>query len=299
MQLLLKFSKGLVKLALIFVIFWSVLQYTVLQVTIVNVGNYNDSNHNNNTVSLETNLDVINVLIWSKDDKDFESLRTGQEAFIKSKCDNINCYVTSDRHFLGEDYSLFDAVLINAKDVNDLPKKRSPHQKYVFATRDLEDNRNPPLCDQVFDNYFNLTFTPQLDSDVVWSYFPIVIKYEETINLVIDAEVAEQKNKNELSNHNFNKLYSAIYIRSNCSFQDNTSPIAAIIKEIKRFYIDVKIVCAEDCPKIKDCDEDLHQYYFYFIVEDKTNLRRLVSETLVAIHHNTIPVILSPTDYST
>lgn len=293
-QICCKILKPVFKVILTFAIFWAIFQYSILRVTIVVRRVCDHLNHTiPPTVSLVNNLDVVNILIWSHHDQDFDSLQTGQDSFIKSKCENINCYVTRDRNMLGDDYSLFDAVLISAKDAVDLPGRRSPHQKYVFATRDLDVHR--PVCEKVFENYFNLTFTPKRDSDAVWSYFPIVTGYKVAANADGKSKLFPLNAKSV--KRNGSRVYAAIYIDDNCQ-QAPGAIIQNVQSELKRFYLDLKVVCAEDCFKTTDCTEELSKYYFQLVLEEPENPRRMVSRTLEAIHHSTVPVIIGPTDYS-
>ena len=62
-----------------------------------------------------------------------------------------------------------DAVLIHGLRLNmtDLPKKRLPHQRYVFVIRESPQSR-PPL--KALDGLFNLTMTYSRHSDVLLTY---------------------------------------------------------------------------------------------------------------------------------
>lgn len=71
------------------------------------------------------------------------------------------------------DLTDFDAVLFHGNELElwDLPRRRSPRQWYVFVN--LESPVNRPLIDYFFEDYFNLTMTYRLDSDIVWTYATI------------------------------------------------------------------------------------------------------------------------------
>ena len=84
-----------------------------------------------------------------------------------SSCLDGNCMGTADRSLLMK----ADAVLIHGLRLNmkDLPKKRLPHQRYVFVIRESPQSMSRlPLKD--LDGLFNLTMTYSRHSDVLLTY---------------------------------------------------------------------------------------------------------------------------------
>lgn len=101
--------------------------------------------------------DLRHILLWTKiPGLDHE----GQHTFMKRHCEELNCYLTTNKSLLG-DIRLFDAIVFYVEDVAkssaNLPKVRSLTQKYIFAANDSADNY--PVCDPVYDNFFNWTWT--------------------------------------------------------------------------------------------------------------------------------------------
>lgn len=133
--------------------------------------------------------DMKHILSWTK----IHNLKDeGQKYFIDHKCKFTNCYLTSDKNFLG-DLRYFDLVLFNLQDVSleteRLPELRSSSQKYMFVANDSSDNY--PVCNPVYDDFFNWT----------WSY-----RYVKTLsysNLFEIYPALEDSAYIEGSKHNF------------------------------------------------------------------------------------------------
>ena len=91
-------------------------------------------------------------------------LRLGADSF--SECASSNCHGTGDRDLL----SRADAVLFHGRLVrlDDLPRRRRPHQLFVFVLRESPQSTRLPL--KRLDNFFNLTMTYSRHADVVFPY---------------------------------------------------------------------------------------------------------------------------------
>jgi hypothetical protein len=117
------------------------------------------------------------ILLWTSSNfSPFYFLGNGQKAFIRNHCPVINCYVTSNRYFFGNDITRFDAVAFNGRNMirlhpSKLPKKRSTRQKYIYFN--LESSDNYPICSERYDGFFNWTATYKLDSDIPYPYLLI------------------------------------------------------------------------------------------------------------------------------
>lgn len=101
--------------------------------------------------------DMKHILSWTK----IHNLKDeGQKYFIDHKCKFINCYLTSDKNFLG-DLRYFDLILFNLQDVSQesqrLPGLRSSSQKYMLVANDSSDNY--PVCNPIYDDFFNWTWS--------------------------------------------------------------------------------------------------------------------------------------------
>ncbi|KOB65784.1 Uncharacterized protein OBRU01_22068 [Operophtera brumata] len=120
---------------------------------------------------------MVYILQWtSPHTEPFVFMNSGVDTFVKRKCPVMNCYVTSNRNLLG-DVTNFDVLLFHGKEVvenkaKNLPKRRTHCQKYVFSS--MESSVNYPVPKIQYKDYFNMTWTYKLDSDIYFGY--IVIK---------------------------------------------------------------------------------------------------------------------------
>lgn len=99
--------------------------------------------------------DIKHILVWT----DIHGIsEEGQNHFITKNCEKINCYFTKNKSLFG-DVRYFDAIVFNLQDLHTayLPRVRGVNQKYIFVANDSADNY--PVCDPVYDDFFNWTWT--------------------------------------------------------------------------------------------------------------------------------------------
>lgn len=84
-------------------------------------------------------------------------------------CPFNKCKIFNDRAYLNvEDYN---AILFHGNELNEMPQRRNARQFYVYVNLESPANREIPQKYQ--ENYFNLTMTYRLDSDIPWTYHTI------------------------------------------------------------------------------------------------------------------------------
>ncbi|XP_047538699.1 alpha-(1,3)-fucosyltransferase C-like [Vanessa atalanta] len=196
----------------------------------------------------------------------------GQSVFIKQRCKFINCFITYDKYLLHKDHRNFDAVVFNSREIvdlspNEIDLTRSVDQKYIF--RSLQFPEDYPICNQFFDNFFNWTWTYNLDSDIPHKKKGIAWIVNKCKTKVKHQEFVRELNK-ELKLYNY-----TIDIYGTCG--DNKCPGSRII----------------NCLKIVE-----KNYFFQLIVED-TIAEDYVSEKMVkAMTRIVIPIVLGSSDYN-
>ena len=119
------------------------------------------------------------ILYWNKADtlplgrenSNF-GLGVGSDRFKSAGCPVWQCETSEDRSNLLE----YDVILFNQRTFNvlDLPKQRSPHQRYLFFSFESAAYPNPTqkenLTYAAMIDFFNWTMTYRWDSDVVHPY---------------------------------------------------------------------------------------------------------------------------------
>ena len=205
------------------------------------------------------------------------------EGYIARHCPRYNnCFATHSR-FL-QSVEKFDAVIFHGindqLDEEDLPDRRSEHQKYVFVTLESPSNRH---VEGKFDGYFNLTMSYQLDSDVVWTYEDIVDVNDENTLLVplangtkwktiyaddyTDESVEAEKRLDQLVQ---DKDKIAVWYRSNCKTRSGRENYVAQLEMWTQ--VDSFGWCSRKigCPRSQDCFKTQVEpnYFFYLSFEN-------------------------------
>lgn len=263
----------------------------------------------NSYVKKKDRVSTKYILIWFKGEKEWAILEEKSVAFKKSKCLLDNCYVSFNKGYLDNDYRNFDAIIINGKsivsdEVPKLPEKRYENQIYVFASAESADNY--PVCKEMYDHYFNLTWTYRLDSDIPWPYFLVYNMNHEAvgprINMVWETEykpVNSTVKKSLIQKDNF-----AAWFVSHCYTKSKRESLAyGIISELKKYNHTVHVVgsCTNiDCPFnfVENCVEILNRFYFYFAFENSLADDYVSEKVLRALAYNTVPVVFGGANYS-
>ncbi|XP_046960013.1 alpha-(1,3)-fucosyltransferase C-like [Vanessa cardui] len=252
------------------------------------------------------------ILQWtSPNNIPFKYLGKGQKVFIDRHCIYNNCFVTSDRYLLG-DYTKFDVIAFAGPEIvhvsrESLPDKRSPHQKFVFAS--LESPDYYPVCSDNLDNFFNWTWTYKVNSDERWGYMVVRnasnavvgpnaemhwIQWSE-MDSVCDDFKAKLKTKTK----------AAAWFVSNCNSRSGREHfVNRLNKELKKYDLNVDIYgrCGPlKCPrdKHKECVKMLEKdYYFYLSFENSFAEDYVTEKLLTSLNNNVVPIVFGAANYT-
>ncbi|KAK0094692.1 hypothetical protein PV326_010292 [Microctonus aethiopoides] len=265
------------------------------------------------TVSPQLNSSTKLILFWNTMFGD-ETFYFGHGDIFKN-CPELNsgnnCYATHDRNIINiENYN---AILFHGSEllINDLPNKRNKNQYYIFTN--LESPVNRPLVDSLFENYFNLTMTYRLDSDIPWPYN--VIRDRDSGNVVwpIHPDIlwkmplANATDKKQMSSREWikdtewikGKTKTAVWFVSNCRSKSGREKY---VEELEK-YIDVDIYgrCGnKHCAKDEDCFGTIVEpnYYFYLSFENSLCEDYVTEKFYNAAKYNVVPVVYGGANYS-
>lgn len=114
----------------------------------------------------DRNRGIKTILLWNTlfGRKDFYF----GKGDIFRDCPINKCKIFNERDYLNvEDY---DAILFHGNELSeyDVPLKREMKQFYVYVNLESPANRAIPY--KYYEDYFNLTMTYRLDSDIPWTY---------------------------------------------------------------------------------------------------------------------------------
>ena len=216
----------------------------------------------------------IKILYWNTFFGD-ENFSFGQ-GYISKNCPiHNNCFFTYNE-CIGHEES-YDLIIFHGMDKElfstKLPEKRKPNQKYVFVALESPANKYLPEP-SLFDDYFNLTMTYHLDSDIVWSYADV--QEIETNEIIVPSKNPKWKNYTgniripEVDKIILNKSKIGAWYVSNCRSKSGREKLFDDLKQ----YLSVSKFgqCSEEngCKRGDDCFKTVvePEYFFYFAFEN-------------------------------
>ncbi|XP_038218723.1 alpha-(1,3)-fucosyltransferase C-like [Zerene cesonia] len=231
------------------------------------------------------------------------SIDEGQKLLEEHQCPYTNCYVTTNKNLLNGDYTQFDAIVYNISSISnwnkDLAKNRSVHQKFVFHS--VQSSEEYPVCNVFTDDYFNLTWTYKLDSDIVSPFL-------EVRDLEGNVVAPKQDVKWNVSLHNINdsvkerlrnKRRAMMWIVDTCDTSNSRLDLAKQMQSLfRKNFLDFDIYGCDmfECPDAV-CYRIIEKYYFYFVAEDSNAVDYVTAEVLKAYKNYAVPVVYGGADY--
>ncbi|CAG9782534.1 unnamed protein product [Diatraea saccharalis] len=236
---------------------------------------------------------------------EFES---GQSTFIKQKCPYINCFISYNESLLNGDQSNFDAVVFDVHDIskfriNDFNFTRSPYQKFVFRSHDAADNQ--PICNPVFDNFFDWTWTYKLNSDVPHPFINIYNAKEKLVGPKVNMTWVKKMNHSVVPKNKFkHKDRAVICIINKCrlkhKYQDFIHELGQELKAYN-YTIDTYGTCGKNkCPsgKLSECYKIAERDYYFQLVLEESTVEDYVTETVAkALSLYTVPIVLGEANF--
>ncbi|KAG6450281.1 alpha-(1,3)-fucosyltransferase C [Manduca sexta] len=276
------------------------------------LSNKNDHRNNKKIRVLNEETTMKYILQWtSPRNVPFVYMGVGQNGFIERKCPHVNCIVTADPNYL-EDITKFDVIAFAGPEVvrmseERLPKKRSPRQKYAFAS--IESSHNYPVCSNRFDNYFNWTWTYKLDSEVRWGYISIRDKDKKVVGPKKDMHWPKLEDMDPISDELKAKLKTktkaAAWFVSNCLTNSKRERFVNDLKmELEKYkhVIDIYgrcglMSCSRDSPD--KCNKLIEDTYYFYLSFENSFAEDYVTEKLVTpLQNNAVPIVFGGGNYT-
>ncbi|XP_004529519.1 alpha-(1,3)-fucosyltransferase C [Ceratitis capitata] len=225
---------------------------------------------------------------------------------LHAKCPNANCIITNQVHYLSsvEDYAAI--IFHTARSFSLLksrPRQRAAHQFYVFAQLESPEHTWHNLNAE--RNFYNLTMTYRLDSDIVWSYN--VMRAKETEEIVApraqvmwrNADTSWTQNNTDLLLSIGRKKKLAAWFVSNCKVPSRREKL---VKQLQAHLpVDVYGKCGNlSCARFDNaCDELLDtDYKFYFSFENSICLDYVTEKFYNALRRQIVPVVFGGANYT-
>uniref|UniRef100_A0A1B0EUU0 Fucosyltransferase n=1 Tax=Lutzomyia longipalpis TaxID=7200 RepID=A0A1B0EUU0_LUTLO len=218
-----------------------------------------------------------------------------------------DCVVTADKNYL-PDIEQFDALVFSGSDnwaaEEVFPKKRSPHQYYVFADLESPFYTMHKFSMNPLEEIYNLTMTYRRDSDIYWPYGFIT---DQKIQYVDDLQAPKWKSPvfdDNASNIALERVKTktrlAAWFVSNCKPASKRHNLVKVLQ--KHIGIDVYGKCGNFTCDIKDsnhCYEMVEEkYFFYFSFENSLCKDYLTEKVFNVMKYNVVPVVYGGANYS-
>lgn len=247
------------------------------------------------------------ILQWTSGSQEpLVLMPTGHQPF--SDCLWDNCFITRSKHYFS-DVTLFDAILFRAADftrVEELPQSRHPSQKYVFVSQ--EPASIYPLAQQPVQ-FFNMTWTYKLDSDITFREIIVKDRYGDDIGPQKDMKWINIDDM--LPTDDFiisrlnNKSKAVAWIESNClSLSRREEYVTQLFYELAKLGLTIDIFgeCGPGGIRNVKLNEILrlleNQYYFYLAMEKAFDEDYVTEQLLYALQHFTVPIVYGGANYS-
>ncbi|CAH2049182.1 unnamed protein product, partial [Iphiclides podalirius] len=205
-----------------------------------------------------------------------------------------NCVLIDDKNHSGDNYTLFDAVMFGQESSGLTNSPGKPFKALnVFTSTFPPDSE--AVCDISYDDFFNLTFSYRLDSDVVLKRFVV----RKPNGDIIAPGVAPPwgANLSSLSNRIRSiikrKRKAVAYLNYNCKLESSKGMYYNKLEEIFTEYaLNVDTYnCSYDCDNER-CGVTLpDEYYFYIIFENYFAEDYVTNRILDAYDNYVVPIL--------
>ncbi|XP_041969200.1 alpha-(1,3)-fucosyltransferase C-like [Aricia agestis] len=246
------------------------------------------------------------ILKWTQAFSHFDSpmFRNGQKVFLDHNCTFKNCYMTNDKSLL-VDLRHFDAIIFDAENTWDAhPPLTFPHQMRIFAS--IDSATNDPVCDEYYDDFFHLTWTYKLDSNISSPFIRIQDKNNNVIGPRINmpwVSPMEPTGEDVIAKLN-DKENAVAWFVTDCHLMRRMTVVKDLVKSLKKHNLKLDIYgpCGNlTCPRnrMEECLGILQRkYYFYLAFEDSNSEDYVTDKILYPLLHYTVPIVFGGADYS-
>ncbi|KAG5684835.1 hypothetical protein PVAND_014046 [Polypedilum vanderplanki] len=224
----------------------------------------------------------------------------GPEYLDEINCPVNNCVFTHNKELIDPIY-YYDAIVFHGAQswgFMDLPAIRSTHQLYVFASQEspAETKHNLVLDDE----FYNLTMSYRLDSEILWSYARIFdIQTGQFIAPSKNAnwqqpervEVTTTATDKSLNSVFMKKSKEAAWMVSHCNVFSKREDLVRKLQQ----YIDIDIYgkCGTlDCPREKT-SECIEKYKIYLSFENALCSDYVTEKLFDMMNNYILPVVFN------
>ncbi|XP_017491170.1 PREDICTED: alpha-(1,3)-fucosyltransferase C-like [Rhagoletis zephyria] len=256
-----------------------------------------ESGHSNNSTV---------ILFWNGFFDDNQWTLTADT--LNVQCPPINCILTNQHEYLPSIVDYAAIVFHTARPFplfNGRPRKRAAHQWYVFSQLESPAHTWHNFYEE--SEFYNLTMSYRLDSDIVWSYNSI---RDSATNQVVAPVLKPQwrkvdakwtQNDSDLLASIKRKKKLAVWFVSNCKVQSKRERLVKQLQAHLNTGIDVYGKCGplrcarsnSSCYEMLDTD-----YKFYLSFENSLCIDYVTEKFYNALQRHIVPVVYGGANYS-
>lgn len=268
----------------------------------------------------QTQGGLIYILQWTytlNESWIYRNLQMGQEDFISRNCSFQNCFITPNRSYFNSILD-FDVVVFNTVHLSrayyerDLPRNRSELQLYVLVGFEPASSYPIPVF---FNNFFNVTWTYKLESDVVHPYFAVKNSHNEIVGPSknthwLNVTTMAPTDKSIVQKLQRKRIAAAWVTNCVAITNEGNDFIHRLNIELSKYKHKVDIYgkwgnvdCDEKQGETKDIvtkyyDEIESDYYFYMAFESTTSEDYVSEKVLHGLNHFAVPIVYGGANYT-
>lgn len=269
----------------------------------------------------------IYILIWTPENLEpFNFIDMGQKSF--KNCHFKNCFLTGNNTYfksiLDFDVLMFNVVNIDVYTSFPLPPIRSLEQKYCMYGVEPAGFHT---ISEIWDGFFNFTFTYKLSSDVTIPYIVVQDEHNNVIGPKVGMKWKKLTEMNETSAYVTDKLQNkhiaAAWITSHCTTPWRNFYARNLQSELAHYGLTLDIygacnfatkqcpqgaygICGNTgnimCPRTERMDECLavieSDYYFFLAFENSFGEDYVTEKLLHGLQHFAVPIVFGKANYS-
>ncbi|KAJ8714664.1 hypothetical protein PYW07_002889 [Mythimna separata] len=185
-----------------------------------------------------------------------------------------------------------------------MPEKRSLSQKYIFTT--LESSYYFPACEAMFDDFFNLTFTYRLDSDLQWPYFIVRNTTQHIVAPSAHVQWQEYDARlplpSKITDMFRGRTKAAAWLVSHCNADNSRDDYMTRLQE-HLYHFDIHVDVYGRCSNVKctyiSCRQMLRkEYYFYMAFENSFSEDYVTEKVLHGYNNYVVPIVYGGANYT-
>lgn len=209
----------------------------------------------------------------------------GYELF--QHCERKNCYVTEDRDLIPvEEYAAVLFFIPTSWDhpKEEPPKRRKPHQRYVFVNPESAIRFTGSKAQYFYNNFYNWTMTYRFDSDIVRRHGQMQ-RQDTNYKMPTKDRVTSKKG-------------SVAWIVSNCHSANRREQLAKNLAKHVNLHIYGRCGTMK-CPDGQDCYDYVASNYRFYLAFENSHCRDYTTEKFFKVlERDMIPIVYGGGDYA-